>query len=76
MTEVPGSEWTGRPPDAGSGQPMPLEWPANPARVTHVFTHFRLELDVYLGEAGTRPIAPSGRPEGRALNRRVEFTIQ
>ena len=43
MTELPGSDWTGT-----MGEPeFPLagDW-LRKGRVTHVFTHFRLELDV------------------------------
>jgi A/G-specific adenine glycosylase len=44
MTEVPGSEWI------GSGHepefPMSGSWRAH-GRIVHVFTHFRLELDVW-----------------------------
>jgi len=47
MTEVPGSPWTGEPP--------PIDYPAagdwrHRGQVVHVFTHFRLELDVWSAE--------------------------
>jgi A/G-specific adenine glycosylase len=46
MTEVPGTDWSaGFAPSPGDA-PFPAEWqPAG--TVIHVFTHFRLELNVY-----------------------------
>jgi A/G-specific adenine glycosylase len=68
MTEVPTSEWThgfdqARGLDGAPRFPsrrMPLSWRRVPGAVTHVFTHFPLELVVYTARvaAGTR--APRG----------------
>lgn len=44
MTEVPVSDWTGAP--AAPGYPVAAEW-RHRGRVVHVFTHFRLELEVW-----------------------------
>lgn len=44
MTEVPGSNWDGVRPDADF--PLVGDWAAMPD-VVHVFTHFRLELNVW-----------------------------
>jgi A/G-specific adenine glycosylase len=65
MTEVPGSTWLAAQQDATALQqaPMPsraLRWHRKAGIVTHVFTHFPLELVVYTAtvEPGTR--APAG----------------
>jgi A/G-specific adenine glycosylase len=68
MTEVPTSEWTHGFDEAAalraaptlSGGKRKLAWRKLPGKVTHVFTHFPLELVVYTAEvpAGTR--APPG----------------
>ncbi|HEY8594295.1 MAG TPA: A/G-specific adenine glycosylase [Devosiaceae bacterium] len=52
MTEVPGSTWDETPtPPAG---PLAADWrPAG--HVTHVFTHFRLELDVWAARSDEAP---------------------
>jgi A/G-specific adenine glycosylase len=60
MAEVPGSDWTAGGTDADDGAPLAIGWSSTPKRVTHVFTHFRLELDVYRGEADTTQAAPDG----------------
>ncbi len=44
MTEVPGTHWAGQQVDPDF--PVAGDW-ANKGRVSHVFTHFRLELDVW-----------------------------
>jgi len=45
MTETPGSDWTGQPstPDF----PVAADW-RHRGQVVHVFTHFRLELEIWL----------------------------
>ena len=65
MTEVPGSTWLAAQQDAAALQqaPMPrrmLRWHRKTGIVTHVFTHFPLELVVYTATVvpGTR--APAG----------------
>jgi A/G-specific adenine glycosylase len=60
MAEVPGSEWTAVGPQIGDCAPLSLAWTRAPKRVTHVFTHFRLELEVYRGDPGATATAPDG----------------
>jgi A/G-specific adenine glycosylase len=65
MTEVPGSEWT-----AGQDDQMALtqapglkgmtRWHRKTGVVTHVFTHFPLELVVYTASVPPRTHAPEG----------------
>ncbi len=68
MAEVPTSEWSNdfdfaaalreAPPVAnGKGK---LAWHRLPGKVTHVFTHFPLELVVYAAAVPTRTRAPAG----------------
>jgi len=67
MTETPGSAWT--------DQPRPPEFPlAGPwrqaGRVVHVFTHFRLELDVWtLAGASGEDLSGGWWADPRALGR-------
>ncbi len=62
MAEVPGSEWTSRKnaldpvPDA----PIQADWQRVPGTVVHVFTHFRLELNVYCARVAAMEKAPDG----------------
>src|SRR5947209_67581 len=65
MTEVPGSEWIAAQEDEVARKQAPLlkaaiRWRRKAGVVTHVFTHFPLELVVYTASvpAGTR--APAG----------------
>jgi A/G-specific adenine glycosylase len=57
MTEVPTTDWTARRDgDTGANAaPFPAEW-ENAGAITHVFTHFALELQVY--RADPQDIAP------------------
>lgn len=56
MTEVPGSEWlSARQPVAF---PLPADWRPL-GKVVHVFTHFRLELEVW-----TAMVDPTGLDDG------------
>lgn len=55
MTEVPGSEWIegeGEMPDLNSDGPVNAAWVRVPGIVRHTFTHFHLELAVYLAQIG------------------------
>jgi A/G-specific adenine glycosylase len=70
MTEVPTSEWThafdascalATAPRFTSGK-SEIAWRRVPGVVTHVFTHFPLELIVYVGEV---PAATSAPPRAR-----------
>jgi A/G-specific adenine glycosylase len=59
MTEVPGSEWASELDAAAALAKAPIraDWQRLPGVVTHVFTHFRLELTVFRAE-----VAPSCKP--------------
>ena len=58
MSEVPGSDWTAAPPPGTP--PFAADWRRIPGSVVHVFTHFRLELNVYCARLPTMEEAPSG----------------
>jgi A/G-specific adenine glycosylase len=65
MTEVPGSEWaSGQNDKAALGQAPALKgitrWHRKAGVVTHVFTHFPLELVVYTADVPARTRAPDG----------------
>jgi len=65
MTEVPGSDWlAGLDDKAALKQAPALEgatrWHRKAGVVTHVFTHFPLELAVYTARATARTRAPAG----------------
>jgi A/G-specific adenine glycosylase len=65
MTEVPGSDWlAGHDDEAAFDQAPALKGVANWHRkvgvVTHVFTHFPLELVVYTARVAARTRAPEG----------------
>nr|WP_249159175.1 A/G-specific adenine glycosylase [Bradyrhizobium tropiciagri] len=65
MTEVPGSQWlTGQEDAAALAQAPELKgvarWHRKAGVVTHVFTHFPLELVVYTASVPTRTRAPDG----------------
>ncbi len=57
MTEVPGSDWLAGQDDAAAKQQAPelkglSRWQRKVGVVTHVFTHFPLELVVYTAKRG------------------------
>jgi A/G-specific adenine glycosylase len=62
MAEVPGSEWTSRRNDMPGLAAVPIQaaWRPVAGPVVHVFTHFRLELNVYCAEAPAMEQAPPG----------------
>ncbi|MFT4120246.1 A/G-specific adenine glycosylase [Bradyrhizobium sp.] len=65
MTEVPGSDWVAGQEDATAKQQAPelkglSRWQRRVGVVTHVFTHFPLELVVYTATAEARTRAPEG----------------
>jgi A/G-specific adenine glycosylase len=65
MTEVPGSDWLAGQDDAKARQQAPelkglSRWQRKLGVVTHVFTHFPLELVVYTAKAEARTRAPDG----------------
>jgi A/G-specific adenine glycosylase len=59
MAEVPGSDWSVARPKSGAGAPLRLAWTRRPKTVVHVFTHFRLELDIYRGDAAASTATPA-----------------
>ena len=62
MAEVPGSDWASRASglDDAAQAPMEARWHRLPGTVVHVFTHFRLELNVYCATAPAMEQAPPG----------------
>jgi A/G-specific adenine glycosylase len=62
MTEVPGSEWTSEcnAADAVARAPIGAGWRRLPGVVTHVFTHFRLELIVFRADIARSRKPPAG----------------
>ena len=62
MTEVPGSDWS-HDFDAASAldaAPLKAKWRKLPGVVTHVFTHFPLELTVFVAHLPRTKAAPKG----------------
>ena len=66
MLELPSTEWLAGsancPAPADGDAPMPAEWRRTSGTVSHTFTHFHLELAVYLA----RNVAAGGIPQGCA----------
>ena len=65
MTEVPGSDWLAAQDDKSALQQAPVlkgvsRWHRKTGVVTHVFTHFPLELVIYTATVPARTRAPSG----------------
>ncbi|MGY4253948.1 A/G-specific adenine glycosylase [Bradyrhizobium sp. USDA 4516] len=65
MTEVPGSQWLAEQEDAAALAQAPdlkgvTRWHRKAGVVTHVFTHFPLELVVYTASVPPRSRAPDG----------------
>jgi A/G-specific adenine glycosylase len=65
MTEVPGSEWLAEHNETAALAQAPAvrgvtRWHRKAGVVTHVFTHFPLELAVYTARVPTRTRAPEG----------------
>ncbi len=65
MTEVPNSDWKAGQEDAAAKRQAPAvdglsRWRRCPGVVSHVFTHFPLELVVYAAEAAPHSAAPEG----------------
>ncbi len=60
MTEVPTTDWTAGRDGATTldAAPFPANW-RKAGRIAHVFTHFSLELDVFLAE-NMRAVTPAG----------------
>ena len=65
MTEVPGSDWLAAQDDKAALKQAPAlkgvaRWHRKAGVVTHVFTHFPLELVVYTANVAARARAPEG----------------
>jgi A/G-specific adenine glycosylase len=65
MTEVPGSDWLAAQDDKAALKQAPLlkgvtRWHRKAGVVTHVFTHFPLELVIYTARVPARTRAPAG----------------
>jgi A/G-specific adenine glycosylase len=65
MTEVPGSEWLAAQDDKAALKQAPtlkgvMRWHRKVGVVTHVFTHFPLELVVYTADVAARTRPPEG----------------
>ena len=65
MTEVPGSDWIAGQEDKAALRQAPdlagvARWHRKAGVVTHVFTHFPLELVIYAAKAPPRTRAPKG----------------
>jgi A/G-specific adenine glycosylase len=62
MAEVPGGEWASRRNDLDPLPHAPIQgdWQRVPGTVVHVFTHFRLELNVYCARLAAMEKAPHG----------------
>ena len=62
MTEVPGSAWSHdfHLKDAEAAAPLKAQWRRLPGTVTHVFTHFPLELTVFVAQVPRGTRAPRG----------------
>jgi A/G-specific adenine glycosylase len=62
MTEVPGSEWSRDFDETAALDDAPLRasWRRLPGVVTHVFTHFPLELSIHVARVPGKTKAPAG----------------
>ncbi|CAN5315983.1 A/G-specific adenine glycosylase [soil metagenome] len=62
MAEVPGGEWTSRHNLLSPAAEVSIQadWKRIPGTVVHVFTHFRLELNVYCARLPEMEKAPAG----------------
>src|ERR1700761_5497453 len=65
MTEVPNSDWLAEQDDGAALKQAPVlkgitRWHRKAGVVTHVFTHFPLQLVVYTAKVATRTGAPEG----------------
>jgi A/G-specific adenine glycosylase len=73
MAALPTTEWRAEAwseAEALAAAPLSAEWRLA-GRIEHVFTHFRLELDVYVGEAAGR----GGEGDWRPLDRLGEAAL-
>lgn len=65
MSEIPSSDWMESDPPAGpDAAPVDGRWQRLPGRVTHVFTHFALEMDVWRACVGANAqVRPEADPD-------------
>jgi len=65
---VPSTPWGEALADPAAHAPLAAQWTALNVRVTHVFSHFALELTLWRARVPSRTPAPPGhrwvRPEG------------
>lgn len=60
MAELPGSDWGIAVPSGDCCAPFDLKWKKISGQTVHIFTHFRLELDVLTAKAPLEAAAPNG----------------
>jgi A/G-specific adenine glycosylase len=62
MSEVPNAEWSANfdEKSAVGAAPLKTRWHRKPGYVRHVFTHFPLELSVYVAKVPAETAAPKG----------------
>ena len=60
MTEVPGTDWAVGPAAAAWAFPFEADWRRSASPVVHVFTHFRLTLEIHAADVGANLPAPDG----------------
>jgi A/G-specific adenine glycosylase len=62
MSEVPNTEWSAgfNERSAAGAAPLKAKWQRKPGYVRHVFTHFPLELSVYVAKLSESTAAPKG----------------
>lgn len=83
MFGLPGTPWTAAAPEAFAFAPAAAEWERAGA-ITHVFTHFHLQLDVYKGRApkgfrlraGEQWIAPAAARLPTVMNKVLDCALQ
>ena len=56
MIEVPSSAWLADAPEIGVDTPINTEWQETGRNITHVFTHFSLELEIVSAYPIKRPV--------------------
>lgn len=76
MDEIPGTEWVDqRGSTHTQSAPAQADWQLLPGTVTHVFTHFALELTVYAAQTSARGKAEGDWVPLEALSQRALPTV-
>lgn len=78
MLALPSTEWTENAPtteDRAAAAPAPADW-SNAGAIDHVFTHFRLTLDVYIGRAKKGFKLKAGQKWARLASARVPTVMR